>query len=575
MRLLIGVLLLRFRIRMSQDPRSLVTIPSGPIRRVGARIARVLGFEPRGDRAALARAEFTARQAQSRLREAIDVLPEGIVFLDPQGRYILWNKRYAEIYHRSADLFAEGRRLEDTLRIGVERGDYPEAVGREEAWLAERIALMDNPGQRHQQRLADGRWVMIEERRTEDGGIIGLRIDITDLKRQADELEGALERAETANRAKSRFLANLSHEIRTPLNGVLGMADVLARSPLDPSQREVLANITASASRLNAVLGDLLDLSRLEAGQIEIRSAPFELAELLDEVVAGRQPAAREKGLALEVRARLASGARVMGDAVRLKQVLDHLLDNAIKFTRHGFVELSVTPGSGAHDYRFEVRDSGVGFAPEDAERLFTGFEQADGSFTRAHGGAGLGLAICRQLAGLMGGRIAADGYPGRGAVFTLDVPLKPVGALGSPRMDRATVGGAPRVLAADDNAVNRKLVELILGTIGAEVVSVENGLEALQALEQQNFDLVLMDLQMPVMDGLTAIRRIRAWEAAANRPRMPIVVLSANVMPEHRQASAAAGADDHIAKPVTVEQLASAVLGAVRAESSDAASVA
>jgi signal transduction histidine kinase/CheY-like chemotaxis protein len=542
---------------------------------LGERFARALGFEPRADRAALARAEFTARQAERRLREAIDVLPEGIVFLDPQGRYILWNKRYAAIYHRSADLFAEGRKLADTLRIGVERGDYPDAIGREEAWLAERIALMDSPGQRHQQRLADGRWVMIEERRTEDGGIIGLRVDITDLKRQADALEAALERAETANRAKSEFLANLSHEIRTPLNGVLGMADVLARGPLDPSQRDVLANITASASRLNAVLGDLLDLSRLEAGQIEIEAAPFELAELLDEIIAGHQPAARDKGLALEIRAKLACGAWVMGDAVRLKQILDHLLDNAIKFTGQGFVELSVIPGTGAHDYRFEVRDSGVGFAAQDAERLFARFEQADGSFTRAHGGTGLGLAICRELADLMGGRIGAEGYPGRGAVFSFDIPLKSAEATASPRADRTAAGGAPRVLAADDNAVNRKLVELILGTIEAEVVSVENGLEAVRALEQEAFDLVLMDLQMPVMDGLTAIRRIRAWEAAGKRRPTPIVVLSANVMPEHRQASAAAGADAHIAKPVSVEQLITAVLGIVQAESPGAANVA
>jgi signal transduction histidine kinase/CheY-like chemotaxis protein len=560
---------------MSQDPRSLVLRPSGLLSRLGERLARRLGFEPRADRTALARAEQVARQAETRLREAIDVLPEGIVFLDPQGRYILWNKRYAEIYHRSADLFAEGCKLVDALRVGVARGDYPEAVGREEAWLAERIALMDNPGQRHQQQLADGRWVLIEERRTQDGGVIGLRIDITDLKRQADALESALERAEAANRAKSEFLANLSHEIRTPLNGVMGMAGVLARSPLDPSQREVLANISASASRLNAVLGDLLDLSRLEAGQIEIETAPFELAELLDEVIAGHQPAARDKGLALEIRARLASGARVVGDAVRLKQILDHLLDNAIKFTDHGFVELSVRPGAGAHDYRFEVRDSGVGFAAGDAERLFARFEQADGSLTRAHGGSGLGLAICRELAGLMSGRIDADGHPGRGAVFTLEIPLKAAEPAAAPPVEHATAGGVPRVLAADDNAVNRKLVELILGTINADVVSVENGLEAVRAMEQQAFDLVLMDLQMPVMDGLTAIRRIREWEVAGQRPRTPILVLSANVMPEHRQASAAAGADGHIAKPVTVEQLVTAVMSAVQTESPDAAAVA
>ena len=560
---------------MQEDQSQPRALRASLSRSFGASIMRALRRAMFGDRAALERAERQARQAETRLREAIDVLPEGIVFLDREGRYILWNKRYAEIYHRSADLFAEGRRLIDTLRIGVTHGDYPDAVGREETWLADRVALMDTPGRRHQQRLADGRWVMIEERRTSDGGVIGLRVDITDLKRQADALETALARAEAAGRAKSEFLANMSHEVRTPLNGVLGLLDVLGRDDLTEAQRDVLAAITASAGQLNRVLGDLLDFSRLEAGQIEIEDSAFDLAELVDQVVVGHAKAAKDKALALELRADAARGAQVIGDRRRVKQVLDNLLDNAVKFTDRGFVELSVGMGEAPDSYRFEVRDTGVGFEPRDAERLFARFEQADGSLTRAHGGAGLGLAICRQLAELMGGRITAMGYPGRGAVFTFCAPLRSAELAQAPRDERRASDGAPKVLVVDDNAVNRKLVELILGTIDADVVSVENGLEGVRAIERESFDLVLMDLQMPVMDGLTAIRRIRAFEGAQRGRRTPIVVLSANVMSEHRQASAAAGADDHIGKPVGVEQLIGAVLAAVKDQRRPASNVA
>ncbi|MDB5451707.1 MAG: histidine kinase, partial [Caulobacteraceae bacterium] len=249
------------------------------------RIRRRMGAQMQ-PAAAIASAEAQARRAEFRLREALDVLPEGIVFLDAEGRYLLWNKKYAEIYHRSADLFREGVKLADTLRLGVGRGDYPEAVGFEEAWLAARLALLDNPGERHQQRLADGRWVMIEERKTADGGTIGLRVDITELKAQEARLEEALALAQAANRAKGDFLANMSHEIRTPLNGVLGLADVLSRTNLDQNQRRLLATIMASAGDLNVLLADILDFSRLEAGKIDIQSDPIVVEDLVFECAA-------------------------------------------------------------------------------------------------------------------------------------------------------------------------------------------------------------------------------------------------------------------------------------------------
>lgn len=509
--------------------------------------------------AAVASAQEQARRAEHRLREALDVLPEGIVFLDREGRYVLWNKSYAEIYHRSADLFREGVRLADTLRVGVERGDYPEAVGREEAWLAERLALLDNPGHRHEQLLADGRWVLIEERKTADGGVIGIRIDISEHKAQSHKLEEALAQAQAANRAKSDFLANMSHEIRTPLNGVLGLADVLSRTRLDDVQRDLLRTITASANDLNVLLGDMLDFSRLEAGKVQIVETAFSVDEVVEDCAALFRPTAEQKGLTLTVSIAADASGEVMGDPTRLKQILTNLLSNAVKFTKAGWVELNVARTAG--QWRFDVSDTGVGFEPADAERLFGRFEQADGSTTRKFGGTGLGLAICRQLAGLMGGTTSAVGRPGEGATFTLVLPLKPV------VMEVAeplVCDSALRVLLVDDNATNRKVVELMLAATEAEVVSVENGALAVEAASQGVFDIILMDIQMPVMDGLTASRAIRDLERAAGRTLTPIIVLSANADPADRAASAAAGACAHLAKPIRADELLSTMMAAL-----------
>ena len=524
-----------------------------------------------GARAALALAQSQARQAEARLQEAVEAIPEGIVMLDAEGRYILWNRAYAEIYHRSADLFEKGARLVDTLRVGISRGDYPDAIGQEEEWLAARVALMNNPGQRHEQRLSDGRWLMIEERRTGEGGIIGLRVDITDMKLQAQALEAALHRAEAANRAKTEFLANLSHEIRTPLNGVLGLADVLAGTKLDRAQRDMVKTISVSAGALNQVLVDLLDFSRLESGALEIVEEPFQIAEVVAASLALFEEAARSKGIALEAKLPDQIGeAYVLGDPARLRQVLTNLICNALKFTDVGAITLSVQDNP-AGGYQFTVADTGAGFDPADAERLFARFEQADSSSTREHGGLGLGLSICRQLCDLMGGGISATAQPGVGATFTVVLPLPPADAP-MPESDIASEsavesdGEAPlRVLVTDDNPTNRMVAELIMSSIGAIVVCAENGREALEAVERLPFDVVLMDLQMPVMDGLTAIKAIREREAARGLPRTPVVVVSANVMREQREESSAAGADDHLGKPIRADELIAAVVRAIQ----------
>ncbi len=364
-----------------------------------------------------------AALAESRLRAAIDALPEGVVFLDPEGRYILWNKQYAAIYHRSADLFAPGRKLADTLRVGVARGDYPDAVGREQEWISHRLALLANPGGRHEQKLSDGRWILIEERRTADGGLIGVRIDITELKEQAEQLKHALLLAEQANKAKSQFLSNMSHEIRTPLNGVLGLAHVLKRTALDAHQGKLVNTIIESAVVLERLLSDVLDLARIESGRLELRHEVFRLEDLIAETAANFEPQAADKGLALVLDIAPSACGMAEGDPVRLRQVLGNLLSNAVKFTAEGRVTVTLRRKDDAWA-RVEVSDTGIGFSVEEGERLFDRFVQADGSITRRFGGSGLGLSICRELIEMMDGRIDASGTPGEGATFWIEVPL-------------------------------------------------------------------------------------------------------------------------------------------------------
>ena len=399
--------------------------------------------------------------------------------------------------------------------------------------------------------------------------LIGVLMNITDRK-LVELMEGEARRtAEAASRAKDEFLANMSHEIRTPLNGVMGVAGALARTELAPAQRQMVSLIETSAFTLERLLTDLLDLARIESGRGESQIETFNLGELLDGVAALFEPRAREKGVAFERLIAPATQASFNGDATRLKQILSNLLSNAVKFTDVGAVRLTadVTPAAEADlgRLRLTVEDTGIGFSPEDKERLFQRFEQADGSITRRFGGSGLGLSISRALAESLGGSLEADSQPGRGAVFTLAVDLKRVSvAAADAAHEQAGVDGAdliaqtrpPRILLAEDHPVNRKVVELILESAGVELTSVENGAEAVEQFDAQPFDLILMDMQMPVMDGLTAMRLIRERERELGLRRTPIVALTANAMPEHQEASRQAGADEHVSKPVSAQVL-------------------
>jgi len=384
----------------------------------------------------------------------------------------------------------------------------------------------------------------------------------------AARLAQALDRAQAGERTKTRFLANMSHEMRTPLNGVAGMTEALAHTKLDPVQRELVEAIQFSSITLDHLIGDLLSVSGDGAAE---RAAPALGSFRLGSAVrAAAKPfeaeaVAKRLGFAIEIEA--GADAAVLGDAQRLGQVLACLLSNAIKFTDQGKVSLTVKTLN-EDRFAFEVADTGVGFDEARKAQLFETFSLSDDSDTRRHGGAGLGLALANRLTEELGGVLDAHSSPGAGSVFRFELELAAADEVTTePPADLAAheVGADPdddpfRVLIVDDNPTNRKVLELILDQLGAQWVSVEDGLLAVQAASQQAFTAILMDIQMPVMDGLTATREIRRLERQANRAAAPIIIVSASCQPEHIAAGKAAGAQQHLGKPVSAQALVDAL---------------
>ena len=544
------------------DP-TLPLIESGSGIRMGISVAAFAAFLITAAAVVEALSFWSRASMLTQLREAIDAMPDGLAFYDSHDRLVIWNARYAEINPEIADILTQGATFREIVQTGIDRGHYPEAEGREAEWLDERMTARSRLSCAMEQKTSDDRWLKVQDRRTADGGVVTLVNDITELKRDAEILAAARDAAEAANRAKSEFLANMSHEIRTPLNGVIGVAQALSGTPMNERQQEMLELIRSSGATLQHLLSDILDLARVESGRMELRSEPFDLAKAVNEAAQLYAAQAEEKGLRFFVEAPEDTRVWIDGDVVRLKQILTNLVSNAVKFTTQGLVSLSISRGVGAEGepvFRFMVSDTGVGFDAAARARLFSRFEQADGTITRRFGGTGLGLAICRELAGMMGGDLDCESEPDGGSTFILTVPLNEVAA---PMRETAPVevsSAQPdrplRVLLADDHPTNRKVVELVLSQIEVELVVTEDGAEALAAFRDRAFDVVLMDMQMPVMDGLTATREIRLHETAMGAARTPVVMLTANALPEHMAAAREAGADHHLSKPFGADAL-------------------
>ncbi|WP_293677418.1 MHYT domain-containing protein [uncultured Phenylobacterium sp.] len=492
------------------------------------------------------------------LVEALHAVPTGLAVFDAADRLVTCNRSWTALSDEvgaPCDVGATRRGMfEAALRQGWFINGPPVAE--------RRFAASHRESTVTELQLPGGRRLTLEGFRSADGGSIGVIRDVTAEKQEAERLAAARDAAEAASQAKSAFLANISHEIRTPLNGLLGMAEVLAYTELTAQQRKFLVTIRESGEHLDSLLSDLLDLARVEAGAEVLDEQTTDIAELAASVRDLLEPRASEKGLSLVLDVAPGADALVSCDPKRLRQALTNLVSNAVKFTDQGLVTISLRREG--DDLLFAVRDTGSGFDPLLKSKLFRRFQQADDGLSRAHGGAGLGLALCDHYVRLMGGELDCDSAQGVGSTFrfrlTLPVCASPTAADGPAAELPGAPAGGPRVLVVDDNPINRQVLGLMLEALGFDSEGAENGELAVGMAKSGRFDAVLMDLQMPVMDGLEAIRRIRFWERDAGRGRLPIWIVSANCLAEHVSAGAAAGADGHLAKPVSVAQLAATI---------------
>jgi len=531
------------------------------------------------------RAEWTAAQNERLFRTALASINDGFCIHDADDRLRFCNHRYRSFHPASADVIRPGVTFETTVRAAIEQGDYtgdiePEpgsdgsATAAQERFLSHRLATHRAPGDPINLKLGDGRWLRLAEYRTDDGGTVGILSDITELKLYQRALEDAVTAAEEANQAKSRFLAMMSHEIRTPLNSVLGTLGLLSEMPLDRQQRRLVETGRRSGEALLTLLNDILDFSKIQAGKLTLEPSPFSMSDLIADVLALFGDQAAPKQLKLESRIARDIPAAVLGDAGRVRQIVMNFVSNAVKFTDTGRVTVTATrltspvvAGAPAETMiEIAVTDTGPGIAPKDQPDLFREFAQLDSGRTRRFQGTGLGLIITRQLAELMGGAVGVTSEPQKGSRFWVRLPLPAATTPAAARPDtlrrgarvRTTTGGRPRILLAEDNPANQMVLRSILERFNCLVEMVGNGAEAVAAVAAHPFDAVLMDIAMPVMDGVEATRTIRALDQSA--ADIPVIAVTANAFPEDLETYRRAGLDFHVGKPIVRADLLDAL---------------
>jgi signal transduction histidine kinase/CheY-like chemotaxis protein/HPt (histidine-containing phosphotransfer) domain-containing protein len=516
--------------------------------------------------------ELAAARATHEL--VLATMSDGLVLSAPDLSVRLMNARIAEFLNLPEALTRPGTSLREVIGLLVRRGDYgrpPAAEHEVEAGVDQRLAaLRATIGEPSLMFSPSGHWLEITRTRLDDGSLLSIYRNITRLKLREAELQEARDAAEAANRAKSAFLAAMSHEIRTPMNGVLGMIEVLERSPPGAAQQRCIAVMRESAGQLLRIIDDLLDFSKIEAGRLELESLPFSLRGLIEGAVETLAVQARRKGLHLFADPAQPGPDMVAGDPVRVRQILFNLIGNAIKFTDRGFVRIGAATraADGGVEARLVVEDSGVGMTGEQLGRLFQPFAQADSSTTRRFGGTGLGLSIVRRLARMMGGDVTVASEPGRGSRFEVVLRLgaaaaqpEPAEAVPAPLALPDRAAAMPRLLVVDDHPVNREVLARQLELLGCVADLAEDGAQGLAMWLAGRYRLVLVDLHMPVMDGLDMARAIRRAEADdPARGRTALIAVTANALKGEDERCYAAGMDGFLPKPLALDQLARAL---------------
>ena len=524
--------------------------------------------------AKLAGAEAKAQEARNQLTDAIESISEGFALFDRDDALVVANARYREIMLGSTDAALDpGSSYTEIVRQAASSGRFPKAFDDAEAWIERQITRHRTASEPFIQEIEGDHWQQISNRRTDQGGTVAVHSDITEIKRISDELKRAKDAAEAANEAKSAFLATMSHEIRTPLNGIIGMSTLLNGTELDPEQRDFSTTIATAADTLLTIINDILDFSKVEAGALELERTPMDLAETIEtsvELVGGK---AAEKGIELACRINPDVPAALIGDPVRLKQILMNLLNNAVKFTEQGEVVLTVsTMIADAADavgtntlLRFSVRDTGIGIPEDRMDRLFKSFSQVDASTTRRYGGTGLGLVITKRLVELMGGEIGVESELGRGTTFTFTLPGEVARLPDRKSHDhQLALVKDKRILIVDDNRTNRLILSEKLRGWELRPKAAALPSEALEWIRAgETFDTFILDYKMPEMNGFELTRELRSMLGES----VPPIILFSSTSPvdsDFREATIEIGYSSVLTKPARSAQLLTALVNAV-----------